>query len=56
MSIYLQTDCCQINVCVSLQGMVLTWDNYRLDTYVQKLADAVFNHQEKVGIMLGNSP
>lgn len=30
------------------QGMVLTWDNYRLDTYVQKLADAVFNHQEKV--------
>ncbi|PIK60017.1 putative cytoplasmic dynein 1 heavy chain 1 [Apostichopus japonicus] len=34
------------------EGMVLTWDNYRLDTYVQKLAEAVFNHQEKVDDLL----
>ena len=31
-----------------LQGMVLVWESYKLDPYVQKLAEAVFNFQEKV--------
>ena len=28
--------------------MVLVWESYKLDPYVQKLAEAVFNYQEKV--------
>ena len=28
--------------------MVLVWESYKLDPYVQKLAEAVFNFQEKV--------
>lgn len=30
------------------QGMVLVWESYKLDPYVQKLAEAVLNFQEKV--------
>lgn len=28
--------------------MALVWESYKLDPYVQKLAEAVFNFQEKV--------
>lgn len=28
--------------------MVLVWESYKLDPYVQRLAEAVFNFQEKV--------
>ena len=30
------------------QGVALVWESYKLDPYVQKLAEAVFNYQEKV--------
>ena len=39
------------NVLLCLQGMVLVWESYKLDPYVQKLAEAVFNFQEKVLIL-----
>ena len=31
-----------------LQGIALVWESYKLDPYVQKLADGVLNLQEKV--------
>ena len=30
------------------QGMSLVWESYKLDPYVQRLAECVFNFQEKV--------
>ena len=33
---------------LSLQGCALVWESYKLDPYVQRLADTVFNFQEKV--------
>lgn len=30
------------------QGIGLVWESYKLDPYVQRLAEAVFNYQEKV--------
>lgn len=30
------------------EGIGLVWESYKLDPYVQKLAEAVFNFQEKV--------
>jgi dynein heavy chain 1 len=30
------------------QGIGLVWESYKLDPYVQRLAEAVFNFQEKV--------
>ncbi|XP_074612492.1 cytoplasmic dynein 1 heavy chain 1-like isoform X2 [Acropora palmata] len=36
------------------EGMVLVWESYKLDPYVQKLAEAVFNFQEKVDDLLGS--
>ena len=35
-----------------LQGGGLTWESYKLDPYVQRLADTVFAFQEKVTIVL----
>ena len=34
--------------CASLQGINLVWESYKLDTYVQRLAEAIFNFQEKM--------
>ena len=34
------------------QGVQLVWESYKLDPYVQKLAEAVFNFQEKVDDLL----
>jgi len=31
-----------------LDGVVLTWESYKLDPYVQKLAEVIFAFQEKV--------
>lgn len=31
-----------------LQGMSLVWESYKLDPYVQRLAECVFSFQEKV--------
>ncbi|RMX44013.1 hypothetical protein pdam_00012965 [Pocillopora damicornis] len=36
------------------EGMVLVWESYKLDPYVQKLAEAVFNYQEKVDDLLSS--
>ena len=36
---------------IPLQGVALVWESYKLDPYVQKLAEAVFNFQEKVGTL-----
>jgi len=30
------------------QGTNLVWESYKLDTYVQRLAEAIFNFQEKM--------
>jgi dynein heavy chain 1 len=30
------------------EGIGLVWESYKLDPYVQRLAEAVFNYQEKV--------
>ena len=30
------------------QGINLVWESYKLDTYVQRLAEAIFNFQEKM--------
>jgi hypothetical protein len=35
-----------------LQGVALVWESYKLDPYVQRLAEAVFNFQEKVEDLL----
>ena len=35
-----------------LQGVGLVWESYKLDPYVQRLAEAVFNYQEKVFALL----
>ena len=32
------------------EGIHLVWESYKLDPYVQKLAESVFNFQEKVGV------
>lgn len=37
-----------------LQGIQLVWESYKLDPYVQKLAEAVFNFQEKVDDLLSS--
>jgi hypothetical protein len=37
---------------VYLQGIALVWESYKLDPYVQRLAEAVFNFQEKVEDLL----
>ena len=34
-----------------LQGMSLVWESYKLDPYVQRLADSVFEFQEKVSAL-----
>ncbi|XP_072172912.1 cytoplasmic dynein 1 heavy chain 1-like [Diadema setosum] len=34
------------------EGAHLAWESYKLDNYVQKLAEAVFNYQEKVDDLL----
>lgn len=34
------------------EGVVLTWDSYKLDQYVQKMAEAIFVFQEKVDDLL----
>ena len=34
------------------QGIQLVWESYKLDPYVQKLAEHVFNFQEKVDDLL----
>ena len=34
------------------EGVNLTWENYRLDPFVQKFAESVFNFQEKVDDLL----
>ena len=31
------------------EGIALVWESYKLDPYVQRLAETVFNFQEKVG-------
>ncbi|EDO25962.1 predicted protein, partial [Nematostella vectensis] len=36
------------------QGIGLVWESYKLDPYVQKLAEAVFNFQEKVDDLLSS--
>ena len=30
------------------EGIALVWESYKLDPYVQRLAETVFNFQEKV--------
>jgi hypothetical protein len=35
-----------------LQGIALVWESYKLDPYVQRLAEAVFSFQEKVEDLL----
>lgn len=37
-----------IDVYLHLQGIGLVWESYKLDPYVQRLAESVFNFQEKV--------
>lgn len=37
-----------ISECLMWQGMSLVWESYKLDPYVQKLAEYVFGFQEKV--------
>ncbi|KAH0500472.1 Cytoplasmic dynein 1 heavy chain 1 [Microtus ochrogaster] len=32
------------------EGIALVWESYKLDPYVQRLAETVFNFQEKVGV------
>jgi len=32
------------------QGVSLVWESYKLDPYVQRLADTDFNFQEKVSL------
>lgn len=32
------------------EGITLVWESYKLDPYVQRLAETVFNFQEKVGM------
>ena len=32
-----------------MQGVQLVWESYKLDPYVQRLAESVFLFQEKVG-------
>lgn len=34
------------------EGIALVWESYKLDPYVQRLAETVFNFQEKVGKLL----
>ncbi|XP_001636057.2 cytoplasmic dynein 1 heavy chain 1 isoform X2 [Nematostella vectensis] len=36
------------------EGIGLVWESYKLDPYVQKLAEAVFNFQEKVDDLLSS--
>ncbi len=35
-----------------MQGIGLVWESYKLDPYVQRLAESVFNFQEKVDDLL----
>ena len=39
---------CVLYVDYFLQGINLVWESYKLDTYVQRLAEAIFNFQEKM--------
>lgn len=32
------------------EGIALVWESYKLDPYVQRLAETVFNFQEKVSV------
>ena len=42
----------QFSLFVLFQGSHLAWESYKLDNYVQKLAESVFNYQEKVSVCL----
>uniref|UniRef100_A0A915D7E3 AAA+ ATPase domain-containing protein n=1 Tax=Ditylenchus dipsaci TaxID=166011 RepID=A0A915D7E3_9BILA len=35
-----------------LEGYAITWDNYRIESYVTKMAEAVNNYEEKVGDLI----
>jgi dynein heavy chain 1 len=37
---------------MNLQGIALVWESYKLDPYVQRLAEVVFSFQEKVEDLL----
>ena len=40
--------CYNFPISPSLPGIALVWESYKLDPYVQKLAEGVLNLQEKV--------
>jgi dynein heavy chain 1 len=39
-----------LNMC--LQGIALVWESYKLDPYVQRLAEVIFSFQERVEDLL----